>query len=257
MPELPAADDVKVQQAVVVVIEPDGAGAGALQQRAEFLRAEAVGEVDCRLWPPFSSKRIGAGRLRRRPRRTGRRQSSRVELSFGSSSSRSRGSASAASVRCCATESRGRRSRARAPDRHGIRRRRAALRAWPRTSPFPLRRSSRPRSSSSKRMARSAGVCTKNEPSLLDRSLPERHGRAAVVQRPDADGRDGAARRSAIATCTHSGRAGSRLPDCPVTTGGAWEFRGRGSERAGPLRCPPLASTFSGSPCPSFQRYMP
>ena len=44
-----AADHVEIGQSVVVVIEPDAAGAGAFEQRAEFLRAEAVGELNAGL----------------------------------------------------------------------------------------------------------------------------------------------------------------------------------------------------------------
>ena len=41
-----AADNVKIGESVVVVIEPDASGAGAFQQRSEFLGTEAVGELD-------------------------------------------------------------------------------------------------------------------------------------------------------------------------------------------------------------------
>ncbi len=41
-----AGCDVEVRQAVVVVVEPDAAGAGAFEQRAQLARAEAVGELD-------------------------------------------------------------------------------------------------------------------------------------------------------------------------------------------------------------------
>ena len=44
-----AADHVEVGQAVVVVVEPDAAGAGAFEQRAELLRAEAVRELNAGL----------------------------------------------------------------------------------------------------------------------------------------------------------------------------------------------------------------
>ena len=40
------ADYVEVGKSVIVVIEPDAAGAGAFQQRTELLGAEAVGELD-------------------------------------------------------------------------------------------------------------------------------------------------------------------------------------------------------------------
>ena len=245
-PELPAAHDVKVHQAVVVVVEPDGARAGALQQRAEFLRAEAVREVDTPAFAAVSSKRIGAGRLRRGPRPEGGRQSSRVELSFRSSSGRPAAQQQRRRFRAAQKDARERHSRAPAPDRHGIRRRRAALRAWPRTSPSPLATVFPAAFNNSKRMARSDGGLHEQGAIALYRSLPERHRRAAVVQRPHPDGRDRAPRdpRSRRIHIQAEQVCAFAISQCE--TGGAWGFRGRGSERAGPLRRPRMASTFSG-----------
>ena len=44
-----AADNVKIGQAVIVEIEPHAARARTFEQRAEFLRAEAVRELNARL----------------------------------------------------------------------------------------------------------------------------------------------------------------------------------------------------------------
>ena len=41
-----AAGHVEIREAVIVVIEPDAAGAGAFQQRAQLLRAETVRELN-------------------------------------------------------------------------------------------------------------------------------------------------------------------------------------------------------------------
>ena len=47
--ERPAVDHVEVGQAVVVVVEPDAARAGAFEQRTQLARAKAVREVDAGL----------------------------------------------------------------------------------------------------------------------------------------------------------------------------------------------------------------
>ncbi len=47
--ERTAVDDVEIGQAIVVVVEPDAAGAGAFEQRSQLRRTEAVREVDAGL----------------------------------------------------------------------------------------------------------------------------------------------------------------------------------------------------------------
>src|SRR5450631_4337865 len=44
-----AIDDVKIGEPVVVVVEPDAAGPGSLEQRAQLCRAETVHIVDAGL----------------------------------------------------------------------------------------------------------------------------------------------------------------------------------------------------------------
>ncbi len=39
-------DHVKIGQSIIVIVEPDAARAGAFEQRSQFLRAEAVRELD-------------------------------------------------------------------------------------------------------------------------------------------------------------------------------------------------------------------
>ncbi len=61
-----AADHVEIGQSVVVVVEPDAAGAGAFEQRAELLRAEAVRELNAGLRGGiFEPDRAGRTRWRR------------------------------------------------------------------------------------------------------------------------------------------------------------------------------------------------
>ena len=60
------ADHVEIRQTVVVVVEPDTAGAGAFKQRAELLGTEAVGELDAGVCGgTFEADRAGRARLRR------------------------------------------------------------------------------------------------------------------------------------------------------------------------------------------------
>jgi hypothetical protein len=57
-----AAGHVEIGQAIVVVIEPHTARAGALEQRAESLCAEAVGELNAGLCRRiFESNRSRSG----------------------------------------------------------------------------------------------------------------------------------------------------------------------------------------------------
>ena len=142
--ERDAADHIEIRQAVVVVIEPDGAAAGAFEQRPEFLAPK--------LWvkwmPDFSvtsSKRMGGlpcSAATGREQRQGQQQL--ASTSFHASVSGVNGQIQIYRSRGAEQNRGSLRSPARVQGPHGSPRTRAARRGAPRTSPSPPGRLSHP-----------------------------------------------------------------------------------------------------------------